>query len=174
MGNVLQDYLTHLNLEYNKEKLIQEVYDYKLKPYDLRKKDNWDSVYGAEWIDKEVNIRHRKHTGIIDEGDEILRIQSLLDDLLKTTTKAVATLHRRNTPLPMHKDNMPCCINIILEGNISPITFKDIGDIYYTCALINVSKYHMVKAEEDPRLLLKYCITDKSYKQCSEMINVFN
>lgn len=164
----------HLNLDYNQEKLIQEIYDYKLKPYNLREKDKWNSVYGANWVAEEVNIRHRKHTGIIDEGEEILRIRNFLDNALETKTRAVATLHRRNTPLPMHKDNMPCCINIVLEGNISPITFKDAGDIYYTCALINVSEYHMVKPEDKPRLLLKYCITDKSYKQCSEILNAYN
>lgn len=167
----MQDYLRHLDLPYDADCLIKEIYNTGLKPYNLRERQNWDSVYGAEWVSEEVNIRHRKHTGIIDSGHHILDLKNYLDSILATETKAVATLHRKNTPLPMHKDNMPCCINIVLEGNISPITFRDVGDIYYTCALINVSEYHYVKSEPEPRLLLKFCVSDKSYKECKEIFD---
>lgn len=170
---MMNEYLTHLNLDYDQNKLIDEIYENKLKAYDLRNRNSWDSVYGAEWVAEEVNIRHRKHTGILNEGEHILELKSKFDNILKTETRAVATLHRKNTPLPMHRDNMPCCINIVLEGNISPITFKEVGDIYYKCALINVSEYHMVKSEDEPRLLLKYCITDKSYNECKILLSEY-
>lgn len=170
----MTNYLTHLSkLKFNREACIQEIYDLGLKPYNLREKESWDDIYGAVWKDEEIHLRHRKQTGVISKGEEIIRLKYILSNALKEVVTPVATLHRRNTPLPMHKDKMECSINIVLDGDEAPITFEDVGDIYYNAAIVNVSQMHCVKLNPEPRLLLKFCIRKTKYMECVEKLNAF-
>ena len=66
----------------------------------------------------------------------------------------------------MHSDiNTKCCINIILSKDSAPIVFEDIGEVTYKCALLNITKRHMVPAFHLERLLLKFSIFDKTYEE---------
>lgn len=170
----MKGYIQSLSkLGFNKDKLIENINDAKLRPYDLRNKSEWDTIYGAIWKNESIHIRHRKQTGIMNSGNEVLRLKNIISNIIGEEVKPVATLHRKDAPLPMHKDKMQCSINIVLSGNISPITFEDIGDVYYETALINVSKMHCVKPSNEPRLLLKYCIEKTPYEICEEKLNAF-
>ena len=72
-----------------------------------------------------------------------------------------------NTEVPMHADNgTQTCINIVLSDNYGPITFEDIGDVHYTCALLDVKKKHMIRAHDKDRWLFNLSILEKTYDEC--------
>tara|TARA_B110000285_G_C15022105_1_gene562154 strand:- start:230 stop:751 length:522 start_codon:yes stop_codon:yes gene_type:complete len=170
----MKDYVHHLKLECDFEELKKEIKQLKVSPYNLRDKNNWDESLKAKWRDKELNVRHRKTSGYIDcEGKEINRIVEYFKNILNCEIKPVYTIQRKNTELPMHRDSevMLASINILLEDNYIPITFEDIGEVNYKIALINISKYHMVKSQDIDRELLKLCIFNKSFNECKELLN---
>jgi len=168
------DFICHLSFEFDKDKLMHDLDDQKLSYYNLRDRDNWSDSYKAVWEDKEVNIRHRKTTGFIDqENNELGRIVDFFKNILQCDIKPVYTVQRKDTELPMHRDSdvMPASINFLLDDGYAPITFKDYGDIDYKTALVNISKYHMVKPQDKERALLKLCIYNKTFEDCREALN---
>lgn len=69
------NYICHLNFNFNLDVLKNDLSKHKLSYYSLRDRDTWSDEYKAKWLDKEVNIRHRKTTGFIeDEDTELSRI----------------------------------------------------------------------------------------------------
>ena len=52
-----------------------------------------------------------------------------------------------------------CAINILLSDDCAPITYRDFGDIYYKCALVNTQEIHSVKTDVE-RILFKLSIMD--------------
>jgi len=168
------NYICHLNFDFNILQLKKDLSKHKLSYYNLRDRDNWSDDYKAKWLDKEVNIRHRKTSGFIkDENTELSRIVNYFKEKLQSEIKPVVTIQRKDTELPFHKDSdiMPASINFLLDNGYAPITFKDYGDINYKTALVNISQYHKVKPQDKERHLLKLCIYDKTFEECKELLS---
>jgi len=170
------NYICHLNFHFNLDELKNDLSKHKLSYYSLRDRDTWSDEYKAKWLDKEVNIRHRKTTGFIeDENTELSRIVNYFKEKLHSEIKPVVTVQRKNTELPYHKDSdvMPASINFLLDDGYAPITFKDYGDIKYKTALVNISQYHKVKPQDKERQLLKLCIYNKTFEECKELLSEY-
>ena len=77
-----------------------------------------------------------------------------------------------HSEIPMHADHGTIsCINILLSDTYAPITFEDIGDVTYECALVNVAQRHAVKSHPEERILLKLSIFDKSYEDVLKIVD---
>jgi hypothetical protein len=84
-------------------------------------------------------------------------------------------VQRKDVYVPEHKDiKTECAINILLSDDCAPITYKDFGDIYYKCALINTQEIHSVKTDTE-RILFKLSIMDMKYEiAASRLVSVEN
>lgn len=71
---------------------------------------------------------------------------------------------KTNFELPFHSDDGPrCALNFLIQGS-SPIVFKDYGPVNYKFALLNVQKRHMVPADKEDRILLRYSFMSCEYE----------
>tara|TARA_A100001388_G_scaffold74281_2_gene52699 strand:- start:1412 stop:1927 length:516 start_codon:yes stop_codon:yes gene_type:complete len=159
MKNVSKDYLTHLKIDYNVDKLILESELIDFKPLRIKSKKAKGTPFEnfPSW-----EFGHMKKPF----GD-IAKVTQYFESLFDVDIDPRYLKQHANTEVPMHSDNgTQTCINILLSDNFGPITFEDIGDIQYECALINVSKRHAVKKHSEERLLLKLSIFDKTYEEC--------
>jgi len=172
------NFLCHINLPIDIELLRTELSNHPLKHYKIRQQESWPEDYKVDWLNQQVNIRHRKTTGYIkDTHTELTRIMDMFTDKLQCILKPVYIVQRKNTELPYHRDSevMPCAINILLDdaSAAAPITFRDFGDINYKAALVNISEYHKVNPYPSDRHLLKICIYDKPFETCKELLNEY-
>lgn len=70
-----------------------------------------------------------------------------------------------NIEFGMHIDpGVKCSINILLSEDNAPVTFEGIDDVYYRCALLDVSKMHKVKAYHKERLFMRFCFPTETFE----------
>ena len=146
-------YITHLNLEYDIDKLNDEVKDLDFQPFNLYTKGYNESTDAAWWI---ARIREDKHV-----YPQINKIYKLLEaDFI------AIHMQYANTRVNTHIDpNSLCCVNILLSGDTGPVIFEDYGKIYYKCALFNNQEWHAVPSYNKERLLLKFAYSKRSYEK---------
>ena len=64
--------------------------------------------------------------------------------------------------LPPHIDNgTQCSLNFVLSDDPTPVTVEGL-DYYYTAAILNTTLMHSVQTGNNPRLILKFSIFNKS------------
>ena len=163
--NLHSDYYTNLDLNYSDEKLIRESTGIKYKPFESgRNRGTWFD-YAPTWLQGRVfDTRPYEE---IDRLTNLLREKAELEEIRPRFYK-----QEKNTEVPMHADhNTLCCVNIILSETAAPIVFEDIGEIHYRCALINITRRHMVPKFNTERLLLKFSIFDKTYEEVKARLN---
>jgi len=69
-----------------------------------------------------------------------------------------------NFHLKPHTDyGTQCAVNIILNGT-TPINIEG-KEYVYSQALVNVQKEHSIKTDNEERIMLKFSIKDKSFKE---------
>ena len=79
-------------------------------------------------------------------------------------------VQKKDVFVPEHKDiGTECAINILLSDDCAPITYKDFGDIYYKCALINTQETHCVNTDVE-RILFKLSIMDMKYETAASRL----
>ena len=79
-------------------------------------------------------------------------------------------VQKKDVFVPEHKDiGTECAINILLSDDCAPITYKDFGDIYYKCALINTQETHSVNTDVE-RILFKLSIMDMKYETAASRL----
>ena len=165
MKNVSKDYLTHLKINYDVDKLILESELIDFKPFEIKSKKAKGTPF--EYFPSWELGRMKKPFG------DIAKITQYFKSMFDVNIDPRYLKQHANAEVPMHSDNgTQTCINILLSDNFGPITFEDIGDVQYECALINVSKRHAVKKHIEERLLLKLSIFDKSYEECYNRLDV--
>jgi hypothetical protein len=75
--------------------------------------------------------------------------------------------------IPEHVDNGTLCgLNFILTEGASPISFGD-QDYYYESILIDTTKPHSVKNNENERIMFKISIFDETFEQVAEKIKKY-
>lgn len=75
-----------------------------------------------------------------------------------------------NSTLPMHTDNgTTCSINFVLTPNPAPVTIEE-EDYVYTQCLLNTTKLHGVKTNDEDRILLKISIFDESFEDLTKRL----
>jgi len=162
-----EHYMVHMNLDIDYELLALFAENVQYKPIgngggsaNSNKDRFWDCVdtWQSSWI---INP-----TGYIKE------LHDYLSDLFKAKIAASFLHQDSNTEVPMHRDSRTLCsVNILTVDYHSPITFEDIGDINYKCALINTRQRHMVKPHPKDRYLLKFSVQDRTYEECYEKLS---
>ena len=151
--------ISHLNIKYDKNLLIEESKD--LKYLRVNARDPYVSEFAA---------RHEKWFLAPAKGEEALRIKKLLEDKIECLVRVRFFVQGADMDLDWHTDHVTVAsINFVLEGNHSPIEFKD-GSYNYECALLDVSKFHRVIKSNEDRLILKCTIRDKTYDECKKCL----
>ena len=157
-------HFTHLDFKYDAEilKLHFENADYvDFKLSDPSKAQDKFFVHAPGWqICRDLN--HIK---------EVKRIVTYFEMLFESTIRSQFFKQMAGCEIPYHHDGRPkCSINILLSEDNAPITFEDIGDVHYKCALLDVKKKHMIKAHDKDRWLFNLSILEKTYDECLERL----
>ena len=162
------DYYVKLRMKLNFEKLLEESKQIDYKALAIKAsaaQDTWFE-YAPTWKYGKCDEKRNKKFGYFEHlyhGFSKMLDAHVVPNFIKQDA---------NTHVPMHRDSGTICsINILLDEDSGPITFEDIGDIYYRIAFVNVGgKRHMVKPFPKERILLKYSVKDKSYEDCLRKI----
>lgn len=117
----------------------------------------------AKWEDEVISIRDRKMTEYFKPWGESKRLADLFD-----CDKCTFVVQKSNKELFWHTDPkwLGCCVNFVIEGNVSPVEYKD-GKFWYDCALLNVQETHRVPAQEERRVIFKLCF-EKPFEEMRE------
>ena len=155
-------YLCHIQIDFNKVKIINEINTLILKP---SHSNNWWRAKTPEskkfWYNTDTWLKTIVEN--ISILPEIKRLQNIFQSDIVYVYKQLA-----NSNLPKHRDwDIITAVNILLSDDIAPITF-DYGDEYYKSALIDVSQTHSVKAHTEDRLLIKYAWHTKTFSDIKE------
>lgn len=62
-------------------------------------------------------------------------------------------------------------LNFTFDEGVAPLTFRDIGDIYYKCCLFNVAHFHSVKPSDIDRIMLRVTPIDVDYQDMCERLD---
>jgi len=158
--------IKQLTINYNKKLLLEESKKINYKPFESGyKEDSWFD-YQPNWLYGKINRND------ICNFCEIYKVMNYIVD--KTgVTDIRPRIYKQlpNIEVPIHVDlSTKSAINIILNNNYAPITFDEIGDVIYECALFDTTKKHMVKAHSELRIVLKFSIFDKSFEELKCLI----
>jgi len=98
------------------------------------------------------------------------RLKKMIETLIDSdNVKPRYYVQAKGSSVPFHSDmKTECSINIILSNRAGPILFEDIGEVVYRCALLNTTQRHGVPKFKTERLLLKFSIFDKTYREVRE------
>ena len=148
-------FLTHLNLNYNKDELRKEVNELDFKPFAPEQ-----YYFRNTWL----KARLREHIFMYPH----------IEDLHKQLPGSIIVAYKQlaNTSVHMHVDPATeCSVNIVLTDDYAPVIFEDFGEIKYECALFNTSLNHAVPKYYKERLLLKFSFLNTSYNEIRKMLN---
>lgn len=160
--------LKHLDIEIDYEKLSIEFNESNLVEYKL-----------CDYDDEYFNHVKSWHHYFPDMNEKNSEVKKIVDELNSRAGKEIIShvqFYRLDaeSELPMHRDPMRkarCAVNILLDDYNAPITFEEIGDVYYKVALVDVSRAkHMVKAYPKDRRLVKFTISKYGFKDVSKWI----
>ena len=147
MKTAYEEYLTHLDLEYNFDRLKEEVEELSFNPFAPE-----ECYFRDTWL----KARLREHIFMYPHIQELYK---LFDGSVIVAYKQLA-----NTSVHMHIDPATLCsVNIVLASDAAPVIFEDYGEIHYKAALFNTSVNHAVPAYKEERLLLKFAYLDTPY-----------
>jgi hypothetical protein len=158
------NYATHLNIEFDADKIMTEKKFIDFVPFSAPSSKFEIFHYQPRWrIGKVTDFENCK---------EINRINEFLKDVTGTKDIRPRIFEQdAGFEVPYHQDlGTLCSINMILDNAAAPITFEDVGDFSYKCALLNLQKQHMVKAFEQQRNLLKFSIFDLEFNEVKEKL----
>ena len=148
-------YVTHLNLQYDKEKLKEEVSELDFQPF-----------APEQYYFRKTWLKARLKENIV--------MYPHIEDLHKQLPGSIIVAYKQyaNTSVHMHVDPATeCSVNIVLSDDYAPVIFEDYGEIHYECALFNTSLNHAVPKYSEERLLLKFSFLDTSYDKVREILN---
>lgn len=179
------NFVTHLDIEYNKDILLMISDEVKYKPFTAKTRLTEEELrYRFDGYDNKMaqkNFFFDDNNGWLigqtvngyKEVDRLVEYaKSKLGDV---EIKPRFYVQKKDVYVPEHKDiKTECAINILLSDDCAPITYKDFGDIYYKCALINTQEIHSVKTDTE-RILFKLSIMDMKYEiAASRLVSVEN
>jgi hypothetical protein len=143
--------IIHIEVDFDKEKLIQESKDYRgyetfLDPLNQTPIDGWKI--------KRINDGYG-----MEISNKIKEIFNLND------CRPRFYIQTAGVDIPFHTDRgTKCSFNFILSENADPITFRD-GIVYYQNALLNTSVDHSVVNTKYDRTLFKVSVFDKTFEE---------
>ncbi len=174
------NFVTHLDIEYNEDVLLMISDEVKYRPFTAKSRLTEKEMHDRfDKSDKKMAQKNfffdDKNGWLIGESakrfDEVARLvkytKSKLGDV---QIKPRFYVQKKDVFVPEHKDiGTECAINILLSDDCAPITYRDYGDIYYKCALINTQEIHCVKTDVE-RILFKLSIMDMKYEDAASRL----
>lgn len=168
------NFVTHLDIEYNEDVLLMISDQVNYKPFTAKTRLSEEEI--RDRFDKSDKKMAQKNF-FFDDNNGWLIGQTVegykeIDRLVEYTKSKLGDVEikprfyvqKKDVFVPEHKDiTTECAINILLSDDCAPITYKDFGDIYYKCALINTQEIHSVKTDVE-RILFKLSIMDMKYE----------
>lgn len=144
------------------------------KYHDLKDEERWEEI--DSWTIRAYPMKQDYNT--YDSFSELYEIKRISDELTKVVGSAGGNMmvpyflmQEQDTEVPVHIDmGFQCAINIIIDGDDTPIYFRDEDGTYttynYKAALLNVcGVFHGVPEQKDTkRCILKFRIVDVSYE----------
>ncbi len=174
------DFVTHLNIDYNEDILLMISDEVKYRPFTAKTRLSEEEMHDR--FDKSEREMAQKNFFFDDDNgwligetvrgyEEVTRLVNHTKSMLgEVKIKPRFYVQKKDVFVPEHKDiGTECAINILISDECAPITYKDYGDIYYKCALINTQRTHCVKTDVE-RILFKLSIMDMKYEDAASRL----
>ena len=174
------NFVTHLDIEYNEDILLMISDEVKYKPFTAKTRLTEDEM--RDRFDKSDKKMAQKNFFFDDKNGwligETVKGYEEVNRLVEYTKSKLGDVdirprfyvQKKDVFVPEHKDiGTECAINILLSDDCAPITYKDFGDIYYKCALINTQETHCVNTDVE-RILFKLSIMDMKYETAASRL----
>jgi hypothetical protein len=161
----MNNYITEINIDCDRQKLLNEFNSVELVPYTPSrpiKADTWFS-YQPDWLTLTIKD--------YSNFPEIKKIKDLIMNTFKLEPIGKLFQLSKGVEIPPHKDmGHRSCINIVLSNDPAPVTYKNYGDVVYKTAILNVSKRHSVNAGPQ-RKVIKFQLGRLFY---SDAVKIWN
>lgn len=129
--------------------------------------DEWFNKQSSWWVAKVQNLSHAPVIKkVVLKLQSVLDTEYLVDDELTDRLGVRFYLQKQGAELIEHQDypESNVALNFTFDDNVAPLSFSEIGDVYYRCCLFNVSHFHYVKASPLDRLMLRVTPMNSDYQ----------
>lgn len=149
--------IAKLNVSFDAQKLVEEMKELKFRV----------GTCQAEWKDEVISVRDRKMTEFFEPWGESKRLADLFG-----ASKSTFVVQKSNKELFWHTDPswMGCCINFVIDGNLSPVEYEN-EKYWYESALLNVQNLHRVPAQSERRVIYKLCFENSFAERRESLVN---
>lgn len=128
---------------------------------------DWFNTQTTWWVAKVQNLSSAPIIKkIVSKLEIVLGVNFLIGDELNDDMGVRFYLQKQGAELIEHQDypESNVAINFTFDENIAPLSFSEIGDVYYKCCLFNVAHSHYVKPSPIDRLMLRLTPMNSDYQ----------
>ena len=128
---------------------------------------NWFNTQTTWLVAKVLNVSSAPVIKkIVSTLEIVLGSEFLIDDDLTDAMGVRFYLQKQGAELIDHQDypESNVALNFTFDDNVAPLSFSEIGDVYYCCCLFNVAHYHYVKPSPIDRLMLRITPMNSDYQ----------
>lgn len=137
--------IKHIDLKYNKEKLIKE-FDSTKKKFHRPSKEK-----GKSWFSEQKSWETITLEGQCEETE---RIRLELEEIFNVPVTAKFFKLEKGEGIPPHVDHgHRAALNIILSDDPAPIKYRGEEEEFYQCAILNVAKRHEVLPGSERKMI---------------------
>lgn len=175
----MDSYFKHLDIRHfavTLEQLEADSHVHAFEPVAIAEEEEGSFFKHAEGWQQSI-VRNLSETPalkrVVQRFEKILNQQLIQEDQLLLDLLAVRYYRQvQGTEVPWHCDyeDSDTAINFLFGSNKQPFTFQDIGDVPYSCCFFNTSKFHMVKAAQHDRLMLRVTPRNIHYEELYQLM----
>jgi hypothetical protein len=128
---------------------------------------DWFNLQTTWWVAKVQNLSCAPVIKkIVSKLETVLDTEFLIGDELTDHMGVRFYLQKQGAELIEHQDypESNVALNFTFDDNVAPLSFSEIGDVYYRCCLFNVSHFHYVKPSPLDRLMLRVTPMNSDYQ----------
>jgi len=129
--------------------------------------DEWFNKQSSWWVAAVNNVSTTLLIKmIVAKLETVLDTQFILANQLNENIGVRFYLQKQGAVLVEHQDypESNVALNFTFDANVAPISFADIGDVYYKCCLLNVDQFHSVGASPIDRLMMRITPMNSNYQ----------
>ncbi len=165
------NYFNHVNIEalgISLSELRKENEQFNFEVLRLNNPlDEWFNKQSSWWVAKVQNLsRAPVIKKIVSKLETVLDTEFLIGDELTDHIGVRFYLQKQGAELKEHRDypESNVALNFTFDDNVAPLSFSEIGDVYYRCCLFNVLHLHYVKTSPLDRLMLRLTPMNSDYQ----------
>ena len=128
---------------------------------------DWFNTQTTWWVAKVQDLSSTPLLKkIVTKIESVLDTSYLTDNILTDNMGVRFYLQKQGADLIEHQDypESSVALNFTFDDNVAPLSFSEIGDVYYQCCLFNVSHFHFVKPSPIDRLMLRLTPMNSNYQ----------